>query len=99
MKRTILFNVIAFGLFAFFCTSSLSAQEEPGWWGVVFADPVTQEAIDNTDIILRPYRPFHCYGNTVRRMYYRGNPFPTLRDVRSSFHALMEGPTPWPYQE
>jgi hypothetical protein len=97
VKRQLLFGLMALGLFLF-CTSAVSAQEEPGWWGVVIADGPTQAQIDCTDILLRPYRPFHVYGNTVRRMYYRGNPLPTWHDIENSVHALMEGPTPWPLQ-
>jgi hypothetical protein len=87
-----------------FSTTNIKGQEpfqsleEPGWWGVVIADPYTQTQIDRTDIRLRPYRPFHLYGNSVRRMFYRGNPLPTMQDVANSVQALFEGPTPYPIQ-
>jgi hypothetical protein len=96
------YGLIAIGLL--FWTTRVDAQqpfqplEEPGWWGIVVADPYTQTQIDHTDILLRPYRPFHFYGNTVRRMFYRGNPLPTIQDVADSVQALIEGPTPYPIQ-
>ncbi len=58
-----------------FAAGGLLAQE-PGWSGSVL--PVGSEAqqIRQQDILDRPYRPGHVYGNTVRRMHYRGHPFP-----------------------
>ena len=97
MKRAAFLLLPAMGLL--FGPANCRAQEplcEPGWWGVVIADPYTQMQIDHTDILLRPYRPFHVYGNTVRRLYYRGNPLPTIQDVTDSLEALFEGPTPFP---
>jgi len=105
MLRSKYLGLIAIGLL--FWSTRTSAQEpfeppfetleEPGWWGVVIADPYTQAQIDQTDILLRPYRPFHFYGNTVRRMFYRGNPLPTIQDVADSVQALFEGPTAFPW--
>ena len=45
---------------------------EPGWLGVVVARGELKQWIDSTPIEDRPNRPFHFYGNTVRRKYYRG---------------------------
>jgi len=70
------------------CFAIPTAAQEPGWWGVVIADDATKARIEQVDILQRPYRLFHFYGNTVRRMYYRGNLRPTLRDVGSSVRAL-----------
>jgi hypothetical protein len=44
----------------------------PGWLGVVVARGELKEQIEATPILERPNRPFHFYGNTVRRQYYRG---------------------------
>ena len=57
-----------------FC--SVAAAQEPGWSMAV--NPMGNEArqIRQQDILNRPYRPGHVYGNTVRRMHYRGHPFP-----------------------
>ena len=42
--------------------------------GVVVARGEVKEEIESTPILDRPNRPFHFYGNTVRREYYRGSP-------------------------
>jgi hypothetical protein len=54
--------------------------QEPGWSGAVLPiDPEAQQ-IRQQPILERPNRPGHVYGNTVRRIYYRGNPLPLPRD-------------------
>ena len=55
--------------------------QEPGWIPIVFAPSELQERIDATPIEQRPYRPLHVYGNTVRRVYYRGTPMPRFREL------------------
>ncbi len=62
---------------------------EPGWRGVVIARGAEREQIESTDILDRPYRPLHFYGNTVRRQYYRGRGTPALRDVTRGTMALV----------
>jgi hypothetical protein len=49
---------------------------ETGWLGVVVARGDLKQEIESTPILERPNRPFHFYGNTVRRRYYRGAPVP-----------------------
>ncbi|MFT5526809.1 MAG: hypothetical protein ACI9HK_004789 [Pirellulaceae bacterium] len=66
---------------------------EPGWCGVVFAQGALKEQIESTPIELRPYRPFHFYGNTVRRMYYRGTALPSIDDLENGTRALLGWPT------
>ncbi len=62
---------------------------EPGWMSVVVATGDLQKQIEATPIEKRPYRPFHFYGNTVRRMHYRGTPFPRFGEVVATpFRAL-----------
>jgi hypothetical protein len=62
-------------LLSLFVATSAVAQE-PGWsWQVIAVGQLRRE-IDNTPIYRRPYRPFHFYGNTVRRQYYRGTTLP-----------------------
>ena len=68
--------------------SSWTLGSEPGWRMPVFARGVQRSEIQSTPIHLRSYRPFHFYGNTVRRNYYRGNPVPTPRDMGNSFRTL-----------
>lgn len=70
-------------------TMNVSAQE-PGWWGVVIALKQCAQ-IQSTPITQRPYRPFHFYGNTVRRQYYRGTIIPAPRDVIRGGGALLRG--------
>lgn len=82
-----------------FChCSNSSAQEpgwtepgwtEPGWTGRIIKVEVDKEISDATPILLRPYRPLHFYGNTVRRAHYRGNPFVTPRDLVDATYAWI----------
>ncbi|QDT06974.1 hypothetical protein K227x_53980 [Rubripirellula lacrimiformis] len=61
------------------------AAAEPGWSPVIIATGEYRQQIESMPIEMRPYRPLHVYGNTVRRNYYRGNPMPmptTRMDVR-----------------
>jgi hypothetical protein len=52
---------------------------EPGWSSVIIATGSYGEKIRSTPMEKRPYRPFHVYGNTVRRMHHRGTPIPLPR--------------------
>ena len=63
--------------------------QEPGWQPYVLATGQTRLVIENTPIELRPYRPFHFYGNAVRRYHYRGNPLPTPRDFARGTAVLF----------
>jgi hypothetical protein len=66
----------------FVCVMAMSGEaREPGWdWRVVtFGDQ--REKIQDTPILERDYRPLHFYGNTVRRMHYRGSPLPLPKSV------------------
>ena len=67
-----------------------ATSKEPGWLGVVIARGELKQWIDSTPIVDRPNRPFHFYGNTVRRKYYRGNPLPQPNDVAKGGAALVE---------
>jgi len=55
--------------------------QEPDWYPRVIAPPEMRPIIQATPMELRPYRPLHFWGNTVRRNYYRGNPLPTPQDL------------------
>ena len=54
---------------------------EPGWSPVIIATGAYRDKIRATPIERRPYRPFHFYGNAVRRRYYRGTALPLPRDL------------------
>jgi hypothetical protein len=58
-----------------------SQAQEPEWYPYVLARGNDRSEIKNTHINDRPYRPFHFYGNAVRRNFYRGNPAPLPKDV------------------
>jgi hypothetical protein len=49
---------------------------EPGWSPVIIATGDYRKEIESLPIEQRPYRPLHFYGNTVRRIHYRGTPLP-----------------------
>jgi len=52
--------------------SSESVQAgETGWSARIIATGEFKEKIESTPIEMRPNRPLHFYGNTVRRRYYR----------------------------
>jgi hypothetical protein len=79
----ILFSALFFG-------AERSAAAEPGWSPVIIATGAYREQIRSTPIELRPYRPLHIYGNTVRRIHYRGTPLPIPR--RMSFTRRADQP-------
>lgn len=62
---------------------------EPGWTNRVIKVGQDRVVSDATNILVRPYRPLHFYGNTVRRMHYRGNPMPTPRDLWQTTRQLI----------
>ena len=70
-------------------TTVAAASNEPGWLGVVVARGELKQWIDSTPIVDRPNRPFHFYGNTVRREYYRGNAVPRPSDLAKGGAALI----------
>ncbi len=80
MRKFAGFLIVVFGA----VSSDRTVSAEPGWSPVIIATGAYRQQIESTPIELRPYRPFHIYGNTVRRNYYRGNPLPLPRG---------EGPT------
>ena len=60
--------------------SNCSAKE-PGWDLRVVTFGESREQIKSTPILERSYRPLHFYGNTVRRMHYRGTPLPVPKAI------------------
>ena len=59
--------------------ASLAQASEPGWSSQVILFGQAREEIRSTNILDRPYRPLHFYGNAVRRRYYRGSAFALRR--------------------
>ena len=82
---------IAFATFflAFSCGQYASFGQQPQWTGRVLKVGIDRQYTDSVDILERPYRPFHFYGNTVRRMHYRGFPLPLPVDFFMSGYAMM----------
>lgn len=60
---------------------SFAYGKEPSWTGVVVKRGVDRVITQQTPIEYRPYRPFHFYGNTVRRLHYRGEVLPRPKDA------------------
>ncbi|MEZ6093342.1 MAG: hypothetical protein R3C03_03760 [Pirellulaceae bacterium] len=86
MKLRISLAVWATGIFIFFAAATnpnlASAQivGEPNWVPYIVGSQTFRSEIHQVPIVERPNRPFHFYGNTVRRDYYRGSPIPMPRD-------------------
>jgi hypothetical protein len=77
MSRTIFAAIILSTLAVVLSpASSFAADNGTGWLGVVVARGELKQEIESTPILERPNRPFHFYGNTVRRRYYRGTAAP-----------------------
>jgi hypothetical protein len=83
------FLLIAVVVVAAPSTAQAAGNGEPGWLGVVVARGELKQEIESTPILDRPNRPFHFYGNTVRRKYYRGSPVPRPVDVAQGGAALV----------
>ena len=75
--------------FALLILTATPSKAEPNWIPVVFATGDLKERIDSTHILHRPYRPLHFYGNTVRRLHYRGRALPTIEDYRNTLTGLF----------
>lgn len=88
LAQTLCFSALislgALGLFA-----AEAAAQEPGWSGRVVTFGEQRAAIESTPIIQRQYRPLHFYGNTIRRMYYRGTAMPSPRDVGAGLRSMI----------
>jgi len=84
--KTILASLIVLGVFASF-GGKVVAREV--WVNqVILRDPVARAQNEATPMHLRPYRPLHFYGNTVRRRYHRGTPLPSRKDFVNTVRAL-----------
>ena len=62
---------------------------EPGWTYGVVRTGNEREEIKSLPVTARPYRPLHFYGNTVRRLHYRGTALPAPRDVVGASAATV----------
>jgi hypothetical protein len=81
MKRIVGLFFVAIALYLALATDFVSAASEPGWSPNVIARGEERQQIRATPIEQRPYRPLHFYGNTVRRIHYRGTPLPAVGET------------------
>ena len=58
---------------------------EPQWSPVIIATGEYRQKLQATPIEYRPNRPFHFYGNTVRRRHHTGSYLPSLNSVTRPF--------------
>ncbi len=65
------------------------AAGEPGWTHGVVRVGEERDQIKSLPMTERPYRPLHFYGNTVRRMHYRGTAIPAPRDIVGASAATI----------
>lgn len=54
---------------------------EPTWARSIIPTGQERAIVKSTPVELRPYRPLHIYGNTVRRRHYHGTAIPIPRDL------------------
>ncbi|MGI9519366.1 MAG: hypothetical protein ACR2NP_20105 [Pirellulaceae bacterium] len=78
----------AFLLFVFVAPGESFAQE-PTWSPFVIMRGQDRTELRAKPMHERPYRPFHFYGNTVRRRHHRGNPLPLPRDFVQGTAAFV----------
>lgn len=71
----------------------LSSAAEPSWTANVVTPPHLRRAVAATPIEQRPYRPFHVYGNTVRRLYYHDRLLPTPWELAHASRVLVRRET------
>jgi len=80
--------LVGTSLGTYFLADSVAAAE-PGWSSILIPTGEYREQIKSMPIEMRPYRPFHFYGNTIRRNHYRGNPAPLPRDIATTATELI----------
>lgn len=83
--RGLFLGVFAVALFA---NAPLHAAHN-GWDPAVITFGEKRRQIEQTPILHRKNRPFHFYGNTVRRRYYEGRTLPSLREVQEGTRVLI----------
>ncbi|MEK6237037.1 MAG: hypothetical protein N2C14_20200 [Planctomycetales bacterium] len=71
------------------CIPVNPAKCEPSWAGTVVPMGEERTRIQATPIVARPNRPFHFYGNTARRLHFRGRWLPAPRDFGNGGRALI----------
>lgn len=75
MKKWLCIAILVF--FVAQPSPSVAVASGTGWSPVIVPRGVYRQQIKATPIEMRPNRPFHFYGNTVRRNYYQAPVLPT----------------------
>lgn len=84
-------RAVILGVFVAACAPvAMCSAAEPQWTSQVVKRGEDRAKTNSTDILHRPNRPLHFYGNTVRRAHYRGQARPTIRDVQNTVVHLIE---------
>ncbi|WP_442508782.1 hypothetical protein SH528x_000314 [Novipirellula sp. SH528] len=73
LRAVLMFTLL---LVAFGSDGETVLAAEPGWSPIIIPTGDYRQEIKSMPIEQRPYRPGHFYGNTVRRMHYRGEVLP-----------------------
>ena len=73
----------------FFTFVSTSSARNRRWENYVVAKGSRRAQIKATNILYRPNRPLHFYGNTTRRLHYENRLFPSLREVGEGVMAFI----------
>jgi hypothetical protein len=89
LRLTVAAFILAGGALIAVPNANAAQSNEPGWLGVVVARGELKQWIESTPIVDRPNRPFHFYGNAVRREYYRGSAAPRPGDLVKGGAALV----------
>jgi hypothetical protein len=92
--KTLKFSVLVGTLVVLCGVAAETNAQEPGWDSRIIVPREERAALQATPIEQRSYRPFHFYGNTVRRSYYRGNPLPLPRDYMATGNVLNSNASP-----
>jgi len=61
-----------------------TSHAETSWTTRIIKRGPDRQTTNSMPITQRPNRPFHFYGNTVRRIHYRGVARPKLKDIRNT---------------
>lgn len=59
------------------------------WDPTVIAFGEKRRQIEQTPVLHRKNRPFHFYGNTVRRRHYQGRTLPSLNEFQQGMRVLI----------
>ena len=72
-------------LMIFLAPISEAAAAEPTSVRTIIPTGQERAIVKSTPIEMRPYRPLHVYGNTVRRRHYHGTAIPMPRSNQPSY--------------